>query len=265
MTPTYHLYIDDSGSRDLNRDPTDNTGSSWFALGGILLREEDEAELRIKHTEFMNRWGMSTPLHSYEIRNRKENFAWLESLEATELKRFGSELTDFIVSLPIVTFACVISKSGYNNRYRAKYGRNQWELCKTAFSIVTERAAKFSDGHGRRLKVHCEKSDPACNRVLLGYFNDMRTTGMPFSASGSASYSPMHATALKHILWDFDFKQKSSPAIQLADLVLYPMCLATLNPLNPAYVALKSAGRLIDCHLHASEIASKGIKYSCYD
>jgi hypothetical protein len=52
---------------------------------------------------------------------------------------------------PFLGFACVIDRPGYNARYREKYGREQWSLCKTAFSELVERAAKYAQGAGYRL------------------------------------------------------------------------------------------------------------------
>lgn len=45
---------------------------------------------------------------------------------------------------PVIGLACVIDWPGYNKRYAEKYAENRWMLCKTAFSVVVERAAKFA-------------------------------------------------------------------------------------------------------------------------
>ena len=52
------------------------------------------------------------------------------------------DLTSMLTSIPVIGLACVIDRPGYDARYREQYGRNQWQLCKTACSIAVERAAK---------------------------------------------------------------------------------------------------------------------------
>ena len=64
---------------------------------------------------------------------------------------------------PVIGIACVIDHLGYNARYAAQYLENRWMLCKTAFSVVVERAAKFAVGQGQRLRVMPEK----CNKTGL--------------------------------------------------------------------------------------------------
>ena len=59
-----------------------------------------------------------------------------------------------IIDKDLVGLACVVDRPGYDARYREKYGRRQWHLCQTAFSIVVERAAKYARDSGRKLRVN---------------------------------------------------------------------------------------------------------------
>ena len=48
MVEVYSLYLDDSGTRRPTNKPGKKAehGYDWFALGGVLLREEDEEPAR---------------------------------------------------------------------------------------------------------------------------------------------------------------------------------------------------------------------------
>jgi hypothetical protein len=54
----------------------------------------------------------------------------------------------------------VIDRAGYTDRYAKKYdAESRWNPCKTAFSILVERAAKFAQRDGRTLSVFVERGD----------------------------------------------------------------------------------------------------------
>lgn len=264
VTPTYHLYVDDSGSRDLDKSD-DQVGSKWFALGGVLIAEEDEEAARASHAALCDRWKITYPLHSYDIRTATENFAWIADLKPVERKAFFDDLSSFLVDLPVLGTACVVHRQGYNDRYRAKYGQRRWALCKTAFSIVIERAAKYAHQNGRRLKVFYERSDRINERRLESYYAAMRDEGMPFDGGTSSKYAPLSAEELKRTLWECRKKFKSSPIMQVADLYLHPLCVGGYDADNRALVALRDKKRTIDCVLSAEDAQQVGIKYSCFD
>ena len=83
-----HFYMDDSGTRnpDKKQGTTATHRRDWFALGGILVLEEDEEEARTLHSGFCNRWNLLHPLHSAEIRNRSLNYAWLDKLDEAKCR-----------------------------------------------------------------------------------------------------------------------------------------------------------------------------------
>jgi hypothetical protein len=103
------LYFDDSGSRnpdkntvskELRRDKVDG-----FALGGILVREEDIGILLSRYRSFVDEWGINYYLHSTRIRCRQGKFAWLQKQENAE--SFYPALENFLLSLPVIGIACV--------------------------------------------------------------------------------------------------------------------------------------------------------------
>jgi len=264
VTPTLHLYLDDSGSRDLDRTQS-QIGSDWFALGGLLIREEDEALARLSHTKFCQYWRISYPLHSYEIRKRTGHFEWISGLPQQQRQQIFGELTEVLINLPVLGTACVIDRQGYNDRYRAKYGHRRWALCKTAFSIVVERAAKYARQQGCRLKVFYERSDKQNEARIDGYFAAMRTLGMPFDQTNSEPYGPLNSVQMRETLWECRKKYKSSPVMQFADLYLFPLCIGGYDQTDRALVTLRNHARIIDCVLPPEHQRDIGVKYSCFD
>src|SRR5689334_9864774 len=72
MVQRLRLYMDDSGTRHPDRNVNlDSAMPDWFALGGILVRDEDEDACREQHASLIRRWTLDRPLHSDEIRNFK--------------------------------------------------------------------------------------------------------------------------------------------------------------------------------------------------
>src|SRR5579884_3595557 len=146
--PTLNFYMDDSGTRKPDRAPTvfDPRRPNHFALGGILIVEDEENQARAEHAALCSRWSISYPLHSVDMRCAAREFRWLRR-ESPKYQPFMEDLTQMLLRIPVYGLACVIDRPGYDARYRQKYGRNQWQLCRTAFTIAVERAAK----HARRL------------------------------------------------------------------------------------------------------------------
>lgn len=260
------LYLDDSGTRHPDRNGTlPAHGHDWFGIGGVLLREADEDAVRTKHAAFCQKWDIRHPLHSAEIRARSKNFTWLGSLTGEKHGEFMADIGALATSTELIAIACVVDRPGYNHRYVAKYGRLRWSLCKTAFTIVVERAAKFALEGGKRLRVYVERADKETDKRLRGYYDEMRATGHPFDPGNSSKYAPLTQEELTATLYDFKLKDKTSPPMQLADLCLWPVCIGGYDKDNVAYAALRTAGTLIDCKLQPEDAPLRGIKYSCWD
>jgi len=260
------LYLDDSGTRNPDRRVAKElTYRDWFTLGGVLTKEEDEGVIRTAHSNFCERWGITYPLHSYDIRAEKENFTWLAALEGREHTRFMRELSEMLLSIPVVGHACVVDRPGYNHRYREKYGRQTWMLCRTAFAVICERAAKYARKNGCRLRIYVEEGDKSADDYIRDYYSSLRSDGMPFAVDQSAKYAPLSGAELAHTLYDLDFKAKSSPMAQIADLYTYPIARGGYDPEYFPYVQLRQRNKLIDCLLTEEDVPHLGIKYSCFD
>ena len=267
MVDVLHLYMDDSGSRhpDHKLGRTPKHGYDWFGLGGILVRHEDENVVRRLHADFCARWKIEAPLRSADIRARSGPFHWLQTLKPDQLDQFHEELYQLLARAPLLGIACTVDRPGYNHRYREKYGRQRWPLCKTAFSVAVERSAKYARSQNRRLKIYVERCDKKTDRVMRGYYDDLRKNGMPFGQDTSDKYGPLTAEHLRHTLYDFGTKNKSSPMDQLADLYLWPMCMGGYDKSNRPYARLMRDRKLIDATLNGEDIPALGIKYSCFD
>lgn len=265
MPTTLRFYMDDSGTRRPNHEPLvfGLHEPQHFALGGILIRDEDVATVKQAHSEFCSRWSISYPLHSVDIRNGRNAFGWIRSHPESR-DPFLEDLERFLTGIPVVGLACIIDRPGYDDRYRLKYGRNQWHLCQTAFVVAVERACKYALKEGRRLRVYPEQCSKADDARLRQYFESMRTQGHPFNAETSAAYGPLSRDEFFAALYEIEFKTKASPLAQIADLYLWPMAKQGYGDYRP-FTKLKDAGRIIDCHLSADELLACGLKFSCFE
>jgi hypothetical protein len=266
MPRVLQFYLDDSGTRHPDHNPGNRAAHlrDWFALGGVLINEEDEdAALKLYGT-FCSRWGIYDPLHSVEIRGKTGKFHWLSQLSECEKLRFYEELYQMMRKAPLTGLACVIDRPGYNTRYREKYGPERWLLCKTAFAVVVERAAKEAIRTERKLRIMPEKCNKREDRLLKRYYEDLRTSGMPFSTDTSTKYAPLTAHQLHSTLHEFRVKEKTSPLAQFADLYLWPICMGGYNAENRPYSRLMADGKLIEAKLPKEEWTSRGSKYSCF-
>ena len=263
----YLLYFDDTGSRRLAK--LDAGGEvpphtmDWFALGGILVKEEEIEELIEKHKEFCSAWQIDYPLHSSRIRGHHGKFGWLDDKE--KRNAFLPALEGFLLSLPFVGIACVIDRPGYSSRYRDVYHNNLWPMSKTTFSILVERSAKFADSAGRDLRIFFEQCGKKEDRRIIQYLKDLKKLGNPFDLEISGDYAPLaKEDYLRIVVGEPRRLTKKASLIQVADLVLYPMTKGGYDGCYYPYRKLKEAGKLIDCLLPENEVSVKGIKYSCF-
>ncbi|WP_244103120.1 DUF3800 domain-containing protein [Burkholderia gladioli] len=259
--------MDDSGSRDPNRNRNAAAlGPDWFALGGVLISSADVQTAELAIRDFRERWEEmgSNPLRSYDIRNKKNGFRWLAGVSDERCQQFLTELSELISGLPVHVLACVIDRPGYNKRYMELYGERRWKLCRTAFTIAVERAAKVAIHDGVRLRVFVERSDKPTEQQFKTYFDELRASGLPFDASASGKYRPLTQDQLHRSLFEFRVKTKDSLLMQMADLLLWPACCGGYNREHRAYTHLLDAGKLLDARC-TDENGLLGIKYSCFE
>lgn len=267
MPVTLNLYLDDSGTRH----PTHKVGKKaahgydWFALGGILVRSDEEDAARELHMKFCAKWGVTAPLHSSEIRSKNENFDFLRGWEKEKQAKFYEELYVLMREVPVVGIACTVDRPGYNARYLEQYKQKPWLLCKTAFTVVVERAAKYAIAQELKLRVHPERCNKPEDANLEAYYKSLKDEGMPFAKDNSEKYGPLSQEQFKSTLYEFKTKQKSSPMVQLANLYLWPICMGGYHAGNRPYQRLTEDGKLIDCRIKEDERPMLGSKYSCFE
>ena len=93
--------------------------ASCFALGGVLINEENDGSARNRYDGFCGRWSISYSLHSVEIRHCKRKFRWLKR-DTDEHERFMRDLSRTLTSMNVVGIACVIDRPDYDARYGEK-------------------------------------------------------------------------------------------------------------------------------------------------
>lgn len=265
MPKVINLYIDESGTRHPDHNPKPQDKPDYFAFGGILIKDEEEIIARELYKDFCEKWSISYPLHSVEIRGKHENFKWIGELNKEQQKIFIEELYQLLYKAPIFGIACVIDRPGYNNRYKERYGLQRWRLCKTAFNILVERAAKYADSQDYRLRILPEKCNKQEDQLLKEYYEILKQNGLPFNESTSSQYAPLKSQEFQKILYEFKLKEKSSPLVQLADLYLWPMAMGGYDTQNRTYKRLLENKKLIDCFISEENIPQQGIKYSCFE
>lgn len=268
MTDKLHLYFDDSGSRD-----PDNRGlgplprrdrMDCFALGGVLIREEDIDGIFAAHKAFCRSWNIDYPLHSSRIRGGQGKFGWLKKPE--NAAAFLPALEDFILSLPVISLACAVHRPGYVARYREQYRERLWFMCKTAYSILIERAAKYADEQDRKLEVFFEGTGRKEDRSIVEYTRALKKTGMPFAEATSGPYAPLSPEDFRRlVLGEPRQRLKKTPMIQIADLVLYPIVKGGYDPNYRPYKKLISGRKVIDSLLTPDQCSRRGVKYSCFE
>jgi Protein of unknown function (DUF3800) len=264
--PQTLLYIDDSGTRHPDHDQPGGRTRDWFALGGIMIDEENKDLAEKLITDFRANWPElgDSPFHSHEIRRKQDGFVWMAKA-GERADQFMKELSALLLSLPVIGIACVIDRPGYNQRYKERYGQDRWLLCKTAFAVTIERAVKQAIIKDRRLQVFVERGSRQVDDTIKSYYDALKENGSWFDSSQSSKYKPVPKEEFKARLYDFKLKTKKSLLMQIADLYLWPMCIGGYDQNNQAYVALKQANKLIDCFIHEEQLAEQGIKYSCFE
>ncbi len=262
------LCFDDSGSRDPDRKMSlhdrRQDKMDWFALGGVLVKEEDISEVIAMHDDFCQKWGINYPLHSTKIRCHQGKFAWLKKRE--NRNRFYSELECFLLSLPVICTACVMHRPGYVARYKKHYEDRLWLMCKTTFSILTERVSKYADSQDRQLEMIFEESGRKEDRNIIKYLKELKKDGNPFNKLTSKDYEPLTADDYRRIvIGEPRRKKKTNPLLQIADLLLFPLAKSGYDSDYPPYRMLREHDKIIDCHLTEEGSSVMAVKYSCFD
>lgn len=261
----FALYIDECGAGM----PGIRDDFKHFALGGIIVKRDDEAAIRDALRTFRRKWNIKddVPLHGSEIRSNTERFAWLGALPSDEIIAFKTEIRDLAIALPLVIHACVIHRENYYDRYR-RYGRKTWKFRTSAAAILLERSCKVVKHlSGKKLTVYFEMTGSSEDHLLRMAYDSLRKKGHPFDKTNAAPYEPLSGDDLAAMLPEQLFADnKSNLMLQLADQCLYPIAIARESEVRArTYNMLTSAGRTADSLLSSGLPEHAAIKYYCYD
>lgn len=233
-----------------------------FGLGGIIVPSEAVQELSEKVKALCRRWNVPA-LHGNKIRAGKGKFGFVKK-DAARRQTFLAELEAVIIDKRITAHACVICRPGYRDRYFERHAEpSRWQMSRTAFDIAVERAAKFAMTRDRRLSVVYERSGEREDRLLEAYFRGLLARGTEFDPGNASRHRPLSQQELSATLQSIWPDGKGNPLLQLADLVLHPLCQRPSGSTNHAYDRLVEAGQIIDAQ--GCEDPAIAVKYSCYD
>lgn len=262
--PSLTLYLDESGARHPDRASGLPARSDWFAMGGVLIRQEDKAQAKDRRDALAEKWAITSPFHITDMINERGKFCWLGRRTQLERDAFWSEYREFLASVPVVGIGCVIDRAGYAARGYAKKHEDRWLLCRSAFDIVVERAAKYAVSQGRKLNVVFE-ADAAMNSIVEGYFRNLRENGLEFDKGNSGKYQPFSQADFYATLTSIENRPKENKILQIADSYIYAIARRAYDKKFDVYRRLLDANRIIDCLLEKVDIPALGVKYYCFD
>lgn len=259
------FFMDDCGTRTICKNDEQPDASQLsefnFGLGGVIVAAEEVNNIASSVQNFCTRWDVPS-LHGNKIRAGKSKFSFLKTDEEKK-KQFFEDLDQLIIDERFIAHACIICRPGYRDRYADKYSTiNRWDMSKTAFDISIERAAKFAKIHERKLTVVFERTGKKEDNLIKSYFDNLKLNGLGFDENNSSQYAPLTKNDFNTILHSIRADGKTNDLLQLADLVLHPMCHRTTGKVNYAYNKMEESKMLIDLR-HPDPLI--GIKYSCYD
>jgi hypothetical protein len=267
--PVFCLYLDDSGARALDRlKATANEHPRWFALGGFVVAEADEKRCVADYDAFRAAWPeTSGPLHMTDMRANRKNWGWLGKMESGRRESFWSSYHEFICGLPVAALGCVIHRPGYLARgYGSRTGDAKWNLCRTAFNIAVERAAKFAIHKGGRLRVKYEGCNRDADQAFKNYFALLKNDfGLGFNAQTAAKHSPLDPRRLAAALIDLERKDKQSRLMQIADTYVIALARGAYYRDDELYAKMAQAGRLTEQQVPSPMADTLGVKYYCFD
>ncbi|MBY3333923.1 DUF3800 domain-containing protein [Rhizobium laguerreae] len=261
---SFTLYLDETGARHPDRASGLPARSDWFAMGGILVRQEDKAEAKQRRDDIAGKWGVTSPFHMTDMINERSKFSWLGRLTQRERDSFWAEYREFLADVPVIGIGCVIDRAGYAARGYVKKHEDRWLLCRSAFDIVVERSVKYAISQGRQLNVVFE-ADVAMNSIIESYFRNLKENGLEFDKSNSGKYQPLSREDFQLTLTSIENRPKENRILQIADSYIYAIARRGYDKKFDVYRRLIDAKRVIDCLLTKDEVPALGVKYYCFD
>ncbi|WP_292229649.1 DUF3800 domain-containing protein [Mesorhizobium sp.] len=265
MPRPYTLYMDETGNRHPDKKADESRrGRDWFGFGGFLIRGEDNDHLRDAVAAFADKWKLRHPLHITDMISEKKGFSWLERAKQSTRDEFWQGWREVLCSAPVIGIGCVIDRPGYVARGYLEDYNDKWLLCRSAFDIAVERAAKIARLEDRKLHVVFEQ-DPAVNEIVTGYFRNLKENGLAFDENNSGKYQPLSQAQFAETLGRIQHKPKSHPLLQVADSFIYAMSRHAYDRKFWIHRSLRDRKKLADFALPDEHLPQLGVKYYCFD
>lgn len=261
----YNFYIDETGNRNPDQKPDRHREHrDWFGIGGILVKSEDIQDCKDKRQAFAEKWNVTSPFHMTDMLGNHKKFAWLGRIPEEERHKFWGEYKTLLATVPAIGLSCIIDRPGYVARGYLKDNPDRWLLCRSAFDISVERAAKIARKDGRKLNIVFEQ-DAGINEIIVGYFKSLKANGLGFNEARSDKYGPLTQAEFAETLSGIEYKPKSNSILQLADSYLYAMARHPYDKKFDVYCRLRDSRKTANTCLENDEIASMGIKHYCFE
>lgn len=228
------------------------------------MKSEEIDQCKLARQRFADEWRITAPLHMTDMLGEHKKFSWLGKLSDEKRDRFWSDYKAMLASIPVIGLACVIDRPGYVARGYLQVHKDPWLLCRSAFDISVERAAKFAIRDGRKLNVVFEE-DAGINRIITGYFKNLKANGLEFDGKTSGRYAPLSKEAFAATLGTVEHKPKANALLQIADTYLYAMARHPYDQKFNIYRRLRDSRKLANFVLTNEEIPYMGIKHYCFD
>ena len=266
MSRPLTLYMDETGNRHPDKkSDASRLGRDWFGFGGILVKGEDNDEVRALRQSFAEKWKLGdNPAHITDMLSEHKKFAWLGRVSQSQRDEFWDDWRKVLCRAPVMGLGCVVDRPGYVARGYLKKHADAWRLCRSAFDITVERAVKIARLEGRKLHIVFEQ-DAAINLSITNYFKNLKENGLGFDAGNSAKYTPLTQAIFAETLGRIQHKPKAHPLLQLADSYIYAMSRHAYDKKFALYRHLRDAKRIADFALENEHLPHMGVKYYCFD
>lgn len=261
------FYMDETGNRRPDQKPDrGRERRDWFGFGGVLINREDKAEAHEKWQAMVDAWRILHPFHISDMLSETKKWSWLSRITEERRSDFWRDYRKFLSNAPVIGHACIINRPGYVARgYLEKHGADRWLLCRTAFDIAVERAAKYARSVDCKLSVVCEGA-AGYDHIVRGYFDDLKSNGLGFAEGASDKYGPLTQGEFAETLGSFETKGKASRLLQVADSYIYAIARGKYDQRFHLWRELRDHRRIINFQLgEADLIKAMGVKYSCFD
>ena len=265
MNRPFTLYMDETGNRHPDkRSDASRQGRDWFGFGGILIRGEDNDAARDLLAEFAKKWRLRGPAHITDMLSEKKNFAWLGRLAQEDKDEFWADWKNVLCTANVIGLGCVVDRPGYVARGYLEKHDDKWLLCRSAFDITVERAAKIAILEGRKLHIVFEQ-DAGINSTITGYFDNLKANGLAFDESNSSRYRPFSVEDFSKTLGRVQHKPKAHPLLQFADSYIYAMSRYGYDKNFGLYRHMRDRKRIADFAVPQDHLPNLGVKYYCFD